>query len=284
MAEPAIVRAEPGDVRAMARRRMNSQALPLYLTLAEASPAGVWIATDEGTPVGIAFAHALEDEWFLSDLYVEPSFRRAGLAGRLYERALEEGGEGTRSALVDVRESAGLAFLARKGLAAHALVLELAGPIPRAEHLAQMAAGSYQFRAEPLDPLANGFGLDALDRATRGSARRADHAFFTARASGHVFFLGDEMVGYAYVWPDGRIGPLASHSPSYLVPFLAFAMMTLVRNVGASWCTALIPGANLRAARAALGAGLEIVATHAFASDAPAPELARYVGAPRGCF
>ena len=85
-------------------------------------------------------------------------------------------------------------------------------------------------------------------------------------------------MGYAYVWPDGRIGPLASFSPSYVVAFFAFAMMALARSHDASWCSALVPAVNVRVARAAGDAGLKIQGVSLFASDSDEMDMSRYVG------
>jgi len=128
-----------------------------------------------------------------------------------------------------------------------------------------------------VDVAAHGYALDALDRETRGSERRADHAYFAANAAGMAFFLHDEFVGYAYVWPSGHIGPVAASSASYVGAFLAFAMTASVRTYGASWCSVLLPATNVRAARTALRAGLRLESQSTFATDTPTQNLDRYL-------
>jgi hypothetical protein len=141
-----------------------------------------------------------------------------------------------------------------------------------------MAAGDYRFEVETIDPAAHAFGLRALDRQTRGIARDGDHAKFARGGAGRAFFLRGEFVAYAYVWPDGRIGPLACASQAYLVQILAYALLTLMREYGASWCTTLVPGSNLRTARAVSRAGLTVEGAWLFASDAFGGDLSTYVG------
>ncbi len=274
-----VARASEDDVAEIARRRWSdSETRRLYFYLAAVAPNGAWVARDEGTPIGIAVAHQLETEWYLSDLFVEPSFRGRGLGGRLLTEAARDAGDVARSGFIDPAELGGIAFFARRRVPARVPVLRFAGRIPKEEQLAALAAGEHRFETEPLDPIRHRFALEALDVETRGSARHADHMYFASNASGSAFLVHGELVGYAYAWPDGRIGPLASFSPSYVVPFFAFAMMALTRTHGASWCSALVPAVNVRVARAAGDAGLKIDGVSLFARDSDEMDMSRYVG------
>ncbi len=274
-----VARANEDDVAEIARRRWSdSETRRLYFYLASVAPNGAWVARDEGTPIGIAVAHQLETEWYLSDLYVEPSFRGRGLGGRLLAEAARDAGDVTRSGFLDPAELGGIAFFARRRVPARMPVLRFAGRIPKEEQLAALALGEHRFETEPLDPVRHRFALDALDAETRGSARHADHLYFAANASGSAFLVHGELVGYAYVWPDGTIGPLASFSPSYVVAFLAFGMLALARMHGASWCKALVPAVNVRVARAAAEVGLKIEGVQLFAGDSGEMDMSRYVG------
>src|SRR5579863_5655818 len=274
-----LARANEQDVAEIARRRWSdSETRRLYLYLASAAPNGAWVARDEGTAIGIAIAHQLETEWYLSDLFVEPSFRGQGLGRRLLAEAARDAGDVTRSGFLDPAELAGIAFFTRQRVAARIPILRVAGRIPKEEQLAALAAGAHRFETEPLDPVRHRFALDALDRETRGSARPADHLYLGSNADGSAFSINGELVGYAYVWPDGTVGPLASFSPSYIVPFFAFGMIALARKHGASWCRALVPAINVRVARAALDVGLKVEGLQLFARDSDDMDMSRYVG------
>lgn len=278
MAEVVVGPGSVDDVRAIARRRATDEStLRLMLELADSGT--VWIARDQVAAVGIAVAHDFEEERYVGDLFVEPSFRGAGIGTQLLRWALGSD-ERTRTILVDPAEPASLALAARYKTPLREPLMQLAGAIPKEEDLARMAAGSYRFEVEPVDPERHGFGLRALDRQTRGTTRDADHAVFARNAIGSAFFLNGEFVAYAYVWPDGRIGPLACASQNYLVQILAFAMLTLTRQ-GASWCTTLIPGSNLRIARVALESGLTIRETAILATDSPQYDLSAYMACHR---
>jgi hypothetical protein len=84
-------------------------------------------------------------------------------------------------------------------------------------------------------------------------------------------------VAYAYVWPDGRIGPCAVASGAYARQIFAYCLLSLQRAYGASWCALMVPASNLRVTRTALRAGLRIDETFAIARDSRS-ELDRYVG------
>ena len=251
----------------------------MRLSLQAAQAGRVWLARDEGEAIGVVAVHDSEQERYAGDLFVEPSYRGQAIGTRLVEAAFAEGDERSPAMLVDPRDSGGVALALRRRLAAREVLLRFVGAIPREEELAKMAAGDYRFEVETIDPAVHDPVLSELDRETRGTARAADHAAFALTATGHVFALRGECVGYAYVWPDGRVGPIACASEAYLVQILAYALVTLQRRHGATWCTALVPGSNRRIARAALRAGLRIEETWILAADSfGVNNMATYVG------
>ncbi len=274
-----IVAAKEAEIRKLAARRWpDEQSRQLYINLAEGASAGCWTARDVDEPVGIAFAHALETEWFVSELYVEPSFRNAGLGWKLMRQATADSGDVSLAGMIEADDVGSLAFFLRRGMGLHVPVLRITGEIPSEDDLVQMAAGDYRFATVPIDPHAHKSEIDALDREVRGTARPQDHIAFTQLATGTAFVLNDEIVGYTYVWPDGRIGPLVAASGAYLVQFFGFALMSLQRAYGASWCMALVPGSNVRIMRAAVRIGLTLDQVRIFATDQPQIDLSRYVG------
>ena len=261
-----------------ARRTQNEYDQRLYVDLAHVAPNGAFVARDEGTAIGIAIPHALEDEWFLSELFLEPSFRGRGIGLELLKAATAEAGAVTRSGILDPAELEGLAFYARIGVPMQAPLLEISGEIPRATELERMAAGEHRFGAIPVDPMAHASALNQLDREVRGSARPHDHLYFADKAKGFVFTREAELAGYAYVWPSGRIGPMAAVSHNYSVQMLAYALAALRASYNAEWCTLLVPGINTKILRAAMKARLRIIATKMFASDTNTSDLTRYIG------
>ncbi|MBV9671165.1 MAG: GNAT family N-acetyltransferase [Acidobacteriales bacterium] len=285
MSAPILVQANDDDVAYFAKRRCQDEhERALWFYLAENAPKGVWIAKDVDTPVGIAIPHAADDEWYLSDLFVEPSFRDHGVAGELLNAAAGPAGEATRSGMLNPDESGGLAFYVARSVPITTPVISVSGEIPREEALAKMAAGAYRFRTAPIDMIAHRESLLALDRDVRGTGRLLDHDYFLQNAQGVAFYLGDEFVAYAYAWPSGRIGPMCTASAAYAVQILAFMLAALKHAYEASWCTMLVPGTNIRILRAAMRANLKIEGVLLFATDRTSSELSRYVGLHRLLF
>jgi len=277
--EQPIGPATTGEVTYFARRRtQNEHDQRLYVDLAHVAPNGAFVARDEGTAIGIAIPHALEDEWFLSELFVEPSFRGRGIGLELLKAATAEAGSVTRSGILDPAQLEGLAFYARVAVPMQAPLLEISGEIPRASELERMAAGEHRFGAIPIDPMAHAPALNQLDREVRGSARPDDHLYFADKAKGFVFTREAELAGYAYVWPSGRIGPMASVSHNYSVQMLAYALAASRASYNAEWCTLLVPGVNTKILRAAMKARLRITGLTLFASDNYVSDLSRYIG------
>lgn len=279
MSDALIAAATADDVEHFAKKRFpDEQSRKIYADLAALAPNGPFVAKDAGVPVGIAIAHALEDEWFLSELYVEPSLQTQGIGSDLLAEAARDAGDVTRSGLIRAEEFGSLAFYLRRGIGLQVPVLRLAGAMPHDNELARMAAGEYRFTTEPLDPVSHRTVLTQLDREVRGTARPSDHLYFSEHGRGFVFRREEEIAGYAYVWPNGSIGPLVAASHNYAVQLFAFALAALRGGFGASWCTALVPGSNLRIIRASMRAGLRIEGVRLFASDGGLSDLSLYVG------
>jgi GNAT superfamily N-acetyltransferase len=276
MADVTIAPATDDDVRALARRR-NADETTVRLALQLADCGMAWMAHDRSEPIAAVFTHASDEERYVGDLFVEPSFRNSGIAGQLLDAAFADAGDAARRMLVEPQDGAALVLALRRGLAPQTAVLSIAGPTPREDALLAMAAGDYRFQVDALDPIAHGFALNALDRETRGTTRSEDHARFAQEAAGLAVFLDGEFVAYAYVWPSGRVGPVAASSAQYLTQIFAYAIVTLQRTFGASWCTALIPGDAVRLLRAVLRSGLRIERALTLAGDAPLPDPSRYV-------
>lgn len=274
---PFVRRATENETAAYARTRANCDAdAALYRLLAERA-GGAFVALDEQTPIGIALATRGSDELNVHDLFVEPSFRGQGIGGALFDAAAEGSEELARSAVLPANDAGAAAFVLKRAMVPQTTLLRASGAIPREDDLLRLAANDYRFVVRDVDLAAHRYVLDAIDRETRGCERHADHAYFASAASGMAFFLHDEFVGYAYVWPDGHLGPIAASSAAYTGAFLAFAMAASVRAYGASWCSVLLPASNARAARTVLRAGLRIDAQSLFATDAQTQDLTRYL-------
>lgn len=280
MADVAIVSAGDDDVRALGRERALD-ATSIRLALEAAGDGYGWVARDGSEAIGWALARSFETRRTVGEVFVGPSFRGQGVGGRLLEAAFAGTDGASRWLVFDPADRAAFALAARRRLVPFAMLQRFAGAIPGENVLLELAASSYRFDVGAIDPVAHGFALDELDRSTVGFTRADEHRRYAGQTIGIAFFKAGEFVAYAYVWQDGRIGPAAASSASYANQMFAYAMLTLQRSFGASWCTALIPGAALRLTRAALHAGLRIEATLALAGDETDADLSRYIGRDR---
>jgi GNAT superfamily N-acetyltransferase len=259
-------------------RRHGRSDLDVALAADSARDRLAWAALDDGEPIGLALAHRSEDELFVGRIHVDAGFRERGLGSRLLEAALSAGAGEPRLLSVAANDAAGLALAATAGLRMQHYLVGLRGSLPREESLLRLAAGAYHFDVDRLDLRAHGRFVDALDRGVRGSARPSDHRAFGRDAAGLAFYLNGEFVAYAYVRGDGRIGPMAFASPAYAPQLFSYALVTLQRSFGASWCSLLVPADNVRLLTVALGAGLRIEAQSLLMGDAPLPQAERYAG------
>lgn len=281
--ETLILRATDDDVRDFAQRRWrDAPSQRLYAHLAATALGGAWVARDAETAIGLAFSHASGEETYVSELYVEPAYRKAGIGAALWNHLFENVPSASASvrtaALVYPDQTASLGFVLDRAMAVRTPILRFSGAIADEDVLAPLGYGEYRFHVEPIDVSAHGDAIDALDREVRGCARPEDHRMFASAANGCAIFLDNEFVGYVYVWPDGRVGPMAVASAAYSAQCFAFGLVTLRRDLGVSWCSAGVPGENLRVARAALQVGLEIDSMRLFASEVLSGDLSRYVG------
>lgn len=258
------------------RRNLDAQVGTLYAFLADRA-GGAWIALDEGTPIGIALTSMSADECSVHDLFVEPTFRGQGIGRALLETATQGEEDASRSTVLATSDPATMAFVVARGGTPQDVLLHYAGAIPREDDLLRLVVSDYRFGTRDLDPQADAYALDAIDREVRGCARPLDHEYFASHAPGTSFFLNDEFVGYAYVWANGRIGPIAAASPAYTGAFFGFALAASAAQYGASWCTALLPAANVRANAAALRAGLRVIGSAIFTGDVATHDFTRYI-------
>ncbi|MDP9017515.1 MAG: GNAT family N-acetyltransferase, partial [Candidatus Eremiobacteraeota bacterium] len=182
-----IVQATADDLAVLASRRCKDEhERNLWMHVAQTAPSGVWVAKDEQVPVGIAIAHESDDEWYLSELFVESGFREHGVGHELLVAASKDAGNVNRSGLLDPAETGGLAFFVRRGVSIQTPVLNVCGTVPREDELLRMASGDYRFTTAMLDPLAHRSQIDALDREIRGCTRPLDHQYFSQNAHGVV--------------------------------------------------------------------------------------------------
>jgi len=240
-----------------------------------------FVASREGDALGVAIGYRRGERWTLAHLAVREGLRGEGLGGALMGAAIAPYEECARTAVVPVGAADALSLVARRAMVPQAALLEVSGAMPGERALAELAAGQYRFATAPIaleeGVLRAASALDALDAETRGAAHAVDHAWFAEQATGVLISLEGEAVGYAYVWPDGIVGPVAAASAAYLPQIMAFALHAAARAYRATWTRLLIPGACGRALRLLLRLDLRIGASWWWCAETAPPDLSRYV-------
>lgn len=241
----------------------------------------------DGTERVVAFASASRRDhvWFLGMLFVHPDEQARGLGRALLEAVLPADGDLVALATcTDAAQPISNALYARYGLVPRMPVLELVGRPERAAP-AELPGG---VRVVPFELLAAGpadgpgprrlaAALEALDRATLGYGHPQDHAYLEESGRrGHLYEAGDgRILGYGYVSPVGRLGPLAVEDAA-LLPGVLGHLLRAVEPAGAF--SAWVPGAAGAAVTSLLDAGLRIEDFPALLCwDRPFGDFSRYL-------
>jgi GNAT superfamily N-acetyltransferase len=198
------------------------------------------VAVDEGRVVAFVAALARDDAWFLSSLFVLPSHQGRGLGRALLERAWGEG-YARRHTLADSIQPVSNGLYSRFGLIPTTPALRLTGRPERIEETTLEDTAP--------DPVA----LALLDAAAYGFDRGIDHRHWAAVARATLWLRAGEPAAYSYLWPDGRIGPVAAVDG----PSAADAVRgELARVNGAT--TLIVPGTCAEVVEVAVQARLRI--------------------------
>jgi GNAT superfamily N-acetyltransferase len=196
-------------------------------------PGGFWVAEADGGLVGFGIAIQRGQTWYLAALHVRPAYQSRGVGAEIVRRCLVAERPGSlRIVGADARNPVSNALYGRFGMFPETPLVELSGPAQ---------PGS----TEILRPGAPGAGdLERIDLATLGIARPEDHAFWGSVSTLRAFSVvrDGRTMGYAYVQPDGPIGPIAVLDPADLAPAVE-ASICAAADLGATIARVRIPGA-----------------------------------------
>ncbi len=171
----------------------------------------LWVAHTGNELLGFAFSWMIGDFWYLAQLFIRPDAQSKGVGGILMRKAnLQEGHARIRNrALITFAyNTASTGLYVRSGLYPRVPLYRM---LASASHLRQLAITS-DFRVAPMAALpSREEWLGRIDEAALGFRRSAHHEFLLASGSNRAVTIAraGTPVGYAYVSPDGRIGPLA---------------------------------------------------------------------------
>ena len=203
-------------------------------------PGRCWVAEDHGRVIGFVAAIVRGDDWFLSSLFVQPGNQGVGLGRALLDRAW--GSAARRRTLTDAIQPVSNGLYARRGLI----------PATPALHLGGNPTIDAPDGLEPDIPDAKALRL--LDSAGYGFDRAVDHAYWRDAASCTVWLRGGTPAAYSYVFPGGRIGPIAGLTGRDAAAALR---SELARSRGETGL--VVPGSARAVVAAAFEAGLRVV-------------------------
>lgn len=220
-------------------------------------PDGFWIAEDRGEILGFAFSWVCGKLWFLAELFVAPGQQGRGIGNELLARTLEharQAGASEKALITFAFNTVSQGLYIRHGL------------FPRLPlYLFSVSREAWRAPAHEnrLNATAIGLGdlpeLAAIDARALDLSREKHHRYLIADSdlTGFLFRDGGASLGYAYISPEGHVGPLAVSRPDAMGPVFAAALKQ-AHDAGAAKISALIPGIGEAALGAAVKQGMRI--------------------------
>jgi ribosomal protein S18 acetylase RimI-like enzyme len=224
--------------------------LPLWRHFLGAGGKGFMVSEVKKRIAGFFCSIVRGNLWFLSYLAVAPEFQGTGVGRDLFELALAEGRQNSRTKVIAAYTNAlnwpSISLYTRSGIYPRMPVLRLEGTI------SDLCEPTQEVEALPgavasLDEETISL-IDGIDMAVRHFTRDIDHRFWLG-ARGmrcYLFTERDQTVGYAYVSDDGTIGPLVALNPPDVAKMLCYCLDRL-SSEGADKFVVRVPGENTEA-------------------------------------
>jgi hypothetical protein len=128
-------------------------------------------------------------------------------------------------------------------------------------------APSASFAASAID-MSHLKEIAAIDARALGVSREKHHRYLIADSGLKGFLFREDGVGYAYISPEGHVGPLAVMRADAVRPVFA-AALNQAAELGATQLSALIPGICDAALGAAVAQGMRIALPMMLMSSRP---------------
>jgi len=243
---------------------------------------GFWVAEVEGKLAGLTLSWVRGSLWYLAHLFVSPEHQGLNIGQNLMERAMKHH-KGTtianRALATFAYNPVSISLYARYGIYPREPLYWMEGP---SQHVKTDA--STKLRNERIIDFEKArSSLTRIDELTLGYPREKNHEFLfslpTIRC--HLFSSGNEPVGYAYVWQNGRVGPLATASHETFRDVLRSAFK-LAAAEGAANVGIAATGSNEQLMQVVLEQKMRILDNYLFMSSKPFPNFSNYVLYPTG--
>ncbi len=243
---------------------------------------GFWIAEVDGKMAGITLSWVRGSLWYLAHLFVSPAYQGLNIGQNLMERAMKHCKDPpiTNRALVTFAYNpVSISLYARHGIYPREPLYWMEGP---SQQVKTELSNSKLRNERAVDFEKSRSVLSRIDELTLGYPREKNHAFLFSLPSVrcHLFSSGEKPVGYAYVWQNGRVGPLATVSHEMFRDVLRSAFRLAAEgapNVGIA-----ATGSNEQLMQVALEQKMRILDNYLFMSSKPFPNFSNYVLYPTG--
>jgi GNAT superfamily N-acetyltransferase len=196
------------------------------------------VAEDRERVVGFGEATVRGDVWFLGMLFVLPEFQGAGLGRRLLEAILPAGEPVCLGTATDSVQPISNALYTKYGMVPRLPVFNFVGRPERADAFGRLPAGVTIVEGTAASAARDDADIDAIDAAIIDRTHRADHDFLVSEGRRRFVARSErgEALGYGYIAPSGRFGPIAALDASLLAPLVGH-LVTTVHAPGAyaSW-------------------------------------------------
>lgn len=259
----------------------GTPANPFFAFASTHEPDGFWVAEEDGRVAGFSTSLVYGSFWFLCYLFILPDYQSRGVGRQLIEKSLATARAPTitaRGLVTFAYNPASISLYLRYGMYPREPLYSVAGPPAAvAAHLRREATGLAPEKAAP--------GADALlrlgqvDERVLGFPRDTLHRYLLAAPGASCYFFRERgaVKGYAYLWGNGRVGPLAVHEPTDLGSVMRTALSMAAAEPGVHQVSALVPGSSEQAMAVALEAQLRIGTPFLLMSSRPFTGSASYL-------
>lgn len=184
---------------------------PLFQTFCLGQdPDGLWVAEADGTIVGFGFSWTIQAFWYLAQLFIKPETQAKGVGQALLSRTLQQAqrnGAENRALITFAYNTRSTGLYVKNGMYPREPLYRVVAPAAVVER--NLAATGHD--VSPTAPLSQPIEwIGRIDEEVLGFRRDAHHGFLLGGATRGVRIehAGDPA-GYAYIAPDGHVGPLA---------------------------------------------------------------------------
>ncbi len=251
------------------RPRQPESLRPYFEHHLRTDPATSWVADDHGRIIAFGMVMVRDHSGFLSELFVIPRRQGRGLGRTVLERCLGGAAISRLATCADAGQPGSTALYASRGLAPRTPIYILGGPMD----VARLPEPGRDIVVRPLliDEIA------AADASVLGYTRPQDHALWQGLGrEGWTFWKpSGELLGYGYMHPGGRLGPVLALDPARLLSFAGYLARS-VATPGSYRC--FVPGPAAATLKALLDAGLLIDGSPSiYMADHAGHDFARYL-------